>query len=134
MEEEKPKFEKILKDEKHLNRKYSPINNTFMTNFNKGKDILNDNIDLKYNQLGVVEKYGLIYFYNESGIYFMENSKLKYLKIEENKDLSYTNLFYFKCENIFNVFQIENEDNIYLVICTKNLEEYSFLFYMVNPI
>ena len=49
MEEEKPKFEKILKDEKHLNRKYSPINNTFMTNFNKGKDILNDNIDLKYN-------------------------------------------------------------------------------------
>ena len=130
MEEEKPKFEKILKDEKHLNRKYSPINNTFMTNFNKGKDILNDNIDLKYNQLGVVEKYGLIYFYNESGIYFMENSKLKYLKIEENKDLSYTNLFYFKCENIFNVFQIENEDNIYLVICTKNLEEYSFLFYI----
>ena len=129
MENEK-KFEIIKKDEKHLNKKYSPLNNTFMTNFNKGKDISNDDSNLKYNQINTVDKYGLIYFYNESGIYFMDNSKLKNLKIKENQDLSYTDLFFIKCEKIFNVFQIEKDDNIFLIICTKNKEEYSFLFYI----
>ena len=130
MENEKPKFEKINKDEKLLNKKYYPINNTFMTNFNKGKDIANDESNLKYNQLNVVDKYGLIYFYNESGIFFLDNSRLKCLKIKENDDLSFTDLFYIKCDNIFNIFQIEKDDDIFLIICTKNREDYSFLFYM----
>ena len=130
MENDKPNFEKIKKDEKILNKKYHPINNTFMSNFNKGKDITNDEYNLKYNQLNTVDKYGLLYFYNESGIYFMDNSRLKYLKIKENEDLSFTNLFFLKCDNIFNVFQIEKDDNVFLIICTKNREEYSFLFYI----
>ena len=130
MENEKPKFEKINKDEKLLNKKYYPINNTFMTNFNKGKDIANDESNLKYNQLNVVDKYGLIYFYNESGIFFLDNSRLKCLKIKENDDLSFTDLFYIKCDNIFNIFQIEKDDDIFLIICTKNREDYSFLFYI----
>ena len=130
MENEKPLFEKIKKDEKILNKKYAPINNTFMTNFNKGKDITIDEFNLKYNQLNVVDKYGLLYFYNESGIYFIDNSRLKCLKIKENEDLSFTDLFFLKCDNIFNVFQIEKDDDIFLIICTKNKEKYSFLFYI----
>ena len=125
-------YEKIGKDGSIVHKKYKKINTTFMTNFNKGKDIVQDNSNLNYNQTGVIEKYGLFYFYNESGIYFIDNTKLRILKVEENKDISYTDLFFLKCENIFNIFQLEEmeKETIYLIICTKNPDKNSFLIFI----
>ena len=128
--EKKPNYQKIPKDDNIIPKKYHKINTNFMSNFNKGKDIIQDNSMLKYNQVGVIEKYGLLYFYNESGIYFIDNSKLKILKVVENKDISYTDLFFLKCDDVFNVFQIEEKEKIFLIICTKNNKEYSFLIYI----
>ena len=130
-EKRKPEYTKFQTDNTIVNKKYLTLNSTFMTNFNKGKDIQLDNSNLKYNQMNTIDKYGLIYFYNESGIYFMDNSKLKHLKVYENKDISYTDLFFIKCENIFNIFLLpEKDEKIYLIICTKNIPDNSFLFFI----
>ena len=125
-------YEKIKEDRDLVNKKYKYLNSTFMSNFNKGKDITQDNSNLKYNQINAIDKYGLFYFYNESGIYFISNSHLKCLIVDKNKDISYTDLFFLKCENIFNIFLLEQKESekIYLIICTKNPEEYSFLIYI----
>ena len=130
--EEEIHYEKIKEDRDLVNKKYKYLNSTFMTNYNKGKDIVKDNSNLKYNQINTIDKYGLFYFYNESGIYFISNSHLKCLIINKNKDISYTDLFFLKCDNIYNVFLLEHEESgkIYLIICTKNPEEYSFLIYI----
>ena len=130
--EEEIHYEKINEDRDLVNKKYKCLNSTFMTNFNKGKDIVQDNSKLKYNQLNTIDKYGIFYFYNDSGIYFLSNSHLKTLIVYKNKDISYTDLFFVKCENIYNVFLLEQEDSgkIYLIICTKNPEQYSFLIYI----
>ena len=129
--EQRIEYEKINVDNSVVYKKYRKINTTFMTNFNKGKDITQDNSNLKYNQLNTIDKYGLFYFYNESGIYFIDNSNLKILKKIENKDLSFTDLFFLKCENIFNVFTLTVQSGkIYLIICTKNPKGYSFLIYI----
>ena len=131
-QDQRPKYEKIGKDDEIVPKKYKNLNTTFMTKFNKGKDIVQDNSNLKYNQISVIEKYGLFYFYNESGIYFIDNSKLRILKVEENKDISYSDLFFLKCDNIFSVFQLEvkEQEKLYLIICTKNPYENSFLIYI----
>ena len=127
---QKVKYEKIKNDKSILPKKYIKLNQNFMSNFNKGKDITQDESNLKYNQINVIEKYGLFYFYKETGIYFIDNKKLKCLKLDENKDISYTDLFFLKCENIYDIFTIEQEEKIYLIICTKNLKQYSFLIYI----
>ena len=132
MEEEivQKNYETISEDKTTVTKQYPKLNTLFMTNFAKGKDIFNDNSELKYNQAGVIEKYGLFYFYNESGIYFIDNKKLNILIKKENKDFSYTDLFYLKCDDIFNILQIEHEENIYLIIITKNPDKYSFIIYI----
>ena len=127
---QKVKYEKIKNDKSILPKKYIKLNQNFMSNFNKGKDITQDESNLKYNQINVIEKYGLFYFYKETGIYFIDNKKLKCLKLDENKDISYTDLFFLKCENIYDIFTIEQEEKIYLIICTKNLKQYSYLIYI----
>ena len=132
MEEEivQKNYETISEDKTTVTKQYPKLNTLFMTNFAKGKDIFNDNSELKYNQAGVIEKYGLFYFYNESGIYFIDNKKLNILIKKENKDFSYTDLFYLKCDDIFNILQIEHEENIYLIIITKNPDKYNFIIYI----
>lgn len=92
--EQKPKYEQIQEDKQTVPKEYQKLNTLFMTNFSKGKDIFQDNSELKYNQSDVIQKYGLFYFYDESGIYFIDNKKLKILINDENKDLSYTDLFF----------------------------------------
>ena len=128
--EQNQKYEQIQEDKNTVAKEYPKLNTLFMTNFSKGKDIIQDNSELKYNQANVIEKYGLFYFYNESGIYFIDNSNLKILKKNENKDLSYTDLFFLKCDNIFNILLLEQKEDIYLIIITKNELDNSFIIYI----
>ena len=125
MEEENiDKYAKIENSE--LKRDIFKKGFSYMSKFSQDKDLSQDNSNLKFNQINTIPKYGLIYFYNESGIYFLDNSKIK--EFFEDKDLSLSNLFFLKCQNIFKIFTIEENDKIYSIICIKN--ENSFLIYI----
>ena len=125
MEEENiDKYAKIGNSE--LKRDIFKKGFSYMSKFSQDKDLSQDNSNLKFNQINTIPKYGLIYFYNESGIYFLDNSKIK--EFFEDKDLSLSNLFFLKCQNIFKIFTIEENEKIYLIICIKN--ENSFLIYI----
>ena len=130
IEENKPKYENIKTDENIIGKKFSQLNLIYMKNFNKGEDITTNNSNIKFNQLNTIDKYGLIYFYNEKGIYFVDNKNIKNFIINENGDIPYNDLFFLKCENIFKIFIYEKDDKIYLIICTKKIKEYCFMFYL----
>ena len=130
IEENKPKYENIKTDENIIGKKFSKLNLIYMKNFNKGEDITTNNSNIKFNQLNTIDKYGLIYFYNEKGIYFVDNKNIKNFIINENGDIPYNDLFFLKCENIFKIFIYEKDDKIYLIICTKKIKEYCFMFYL----
>ena len=114
--------------------KYSKIGNSnkkisfpkkcvsYMTKFNEDKDLANDNSNIKFKQINNIPKYGIIYFYNESGIYFLDNSNIKEL-FEDKNDLYFSNLFFLKCKNIFKVLSIEDKDKVYLIIIIKRDEK-----------
>ena len=104
---------------------------SYMSNFNKERDLSQDNSNIKCNQINVIEKYGILYFFNEEGIYFLDNSKMKVL-LELNKDISYSDLFFLKCKNIFKVESLEEDIKTFLVICTKKDTEdsQSFIIYI----
>ena len=96
------KYKKIKLAEK-IKRTFPKKSISFMSNFNKEKDLIKDNSNLKFNQISIIPKYGLLYFYNESGIYFLDSSKIKEL-FDDEKDLLFSNLFFLKCKNIYKIF------------------------------
>ena len=131
MEIKKEKYEKIeLSNKKKSFRKKCC---SYMSNFNKERDLSQDNSNIKCNQINVIEKYGILYFFNEDGIYFLDNSKMKVL-LELNKDISYSDLFFLKCKNIFKVVSLEDGVKTFLIICTKKdpdvEDSQSFIIYI----
>ena len=117
MEQNNNQNENFKTDDSEM-RKFKSKVCSFMLNFSKDKDLVQDNSNLKYNQLNTIDKYGLIYFYNESGIYFLDNSKINLL-FRANTDLSLSDLFFLKYKNIYKTFKIEEDSKIFLIICTK---------------
>ena len=126
---EEKKYEKIKTSD--IKRFYPKKCSSTMKRFCENKNISENNSKIKFNQLSVIDKYGVLYFFNESGIYFLDNSKMKEL-FEEKKDLSFSNLFFLKCKNIYKLFLIEENGKTYLIICVKKFknEENSFLIYI----
>jgi hypothetical protein len=128
----KIKYEEI-KEAENIKKTFPKKCCSFMSNFNKEKDLSADNSNIKYNQISVIEKYGILYFFNEEGVYFLDNSKMKEL-ITDYKDLSYSELFYLKCYNIYKIFSLEEGEKAFLVICTQkdpnNKDSNSFLIYI----
>ena len=133
MEEEKNEENKYEIEPSDLKRMYIKKCNSTMKKFCDNKDISQNNSNIKFNQLNVIEKYGILYFYNDSGIYFLDNSKMQKL-FENTKDISLSDLFFLKCQNIFKIFLIDEGENTstYLVLCVKKFqnEENSFLIYI----
>ena len=131
-EENQEKYKKIEMAKK-IKKSFPKKAISYMSTFNNDKDLSNDNSNLKYNQISTIPKYGLLYFYNETGIYFLDNSKIKEL-FDDKKDLSLSNLFFLKCKNIYKIFSIEENDNAYLIICIQKDEKdensNSFLIYI----
>ena len=123
-------YGKFNKDDSGM-KKFEKKNYTFMENFIKNKDLVQDNSHLKFNQINSIDKYGLIYFYDEYGIYFLDNTKIQQL-FKKNINLVNYYLFFLKCKNIFKIFTIEENQKIFLIICTKKDENYphSFLIYI----
>jgi len=123
-------YEKIEGDDSGM-KKFEKKSYTFMENFIKNKDLVQDNSNLRFNQLNSIDKYGLIYFYDENGIYFLDNTKLKEL-FKKNINLVNYYLFFLKCKNIFKIFTTEENQKIFLIICIKKDENYShsFLIYI----
>ena len=121
---------KFITDDSGM-KKFEKKNYTFMENFIKNKDLVQDNSHLKFNQINSIDKYGLIYFYDEYGIYFLDNTKIQQL-FKKNINLVNYYLFFLKCKNIFKIFTIEENQKIFLIICTKKDENYphSFLIYI----
>ena len=132
MKQNNNQYENFKTDDSEM-RKFKSKVCSFMLNFSKDKDLAQDNSNLKYNQLNTIDKYGLIYFYNESGIYFLDNSKINLL-FRANTDLSLSDLFFLKFKNIYKTFKIEEDSKIFLIICTKkeknNENSNSFLIYI----
>ena len=129
-EENNNLYGRFKKDDSGM-KKFEKKSYTFMENFIKNKDLVQDNSNLKFNQLNSIDKYGLIYFYDEYGIYFLDNSKMKQL-FKKNINLVNYYLFFLKCKNIFKIFTIEENQKTFLIICTKKDENYShsFLIYI----
>jgi hypothetical protein len=123
-------YGKFIMDDSGM-KKFEKKSYTFMENFLKNKDLVQDNSHLKFNQINSIEKYGLIYFYDEYGIYFLDNTKIKEL-FRKNINLVNYYLFFLKCKNIFKIFTIEENQKTFLIICTKKDENYShsFLIYI----
>ena len=121
---------KFITDDSGM-KKFEKKNYTFMENFIKNKDLVQDNSHLKFNQINSIDKYGLIYFYDEYGIYFLDNTKIQQL-FKKNINLVNYYLFFLKCKNIFKIFTIEENQKVFLIICTKKDENYphSFLIYI----
>ena len=123
-------YGKFIMDDSGM-KKFEKKSYTFMENFLKNKNLVQDNSHLKFNQINSIEKYGLIYFYDEYGIYFLDNTKIKEL-FRKNINLVNYYLFFLKCKNIFKIFTIEENQKTFLIICTKKDENYShsFLIYI----
>jgi len=123
-------YGKFVMDDSGM-KKFEKKNYTFMEYFIKNKDLVQDNSNLKFNQINAIDKYGLIYFYDENGIYFLDNTKIQQL-FKKNINLVNYYLFFLKCKNIFKIFTIEENERIFLIICTKKDENYShsFLIYI----
>ena len=122
MEEEIEIGYESIKESEEIKKSFPKKCCSFMSNFNKEKDLSDYNSNIKHNQISVIEKYGVLYFFNEEGIYFLDNSKMKEL-INDYKDLSYSELFHLKCKNIFKIFTVEEDGKTYLIICTKKVQD-----------
>ena len=122
MEEEIEIRYESIKESEEIKKSFPKKCCSFMSNFNKEKDLSDYNSNIKHNQISVIEKYGVLYFFNEEGIYFLDNSKMKEL-INDYKDLSYSELFHLKCKNIFKIFTVEEDGKTYLIICTKKVQD-----------
>ena len=89
---------------------------------------------------GIINKYGILYFYNENGIYFFDNNNIKNILSEKKIESSF--LFYLKSyQNIFKVSLLEiklhekiennnaNNKIPYLVIIIKG-EKGNYIIYI----
>ena len=101
-----------------------------------------DNIkcNIPFNQIGTIDKYGILYFYDDKGIYFFDSNNIKHLLCESKIENSF--LFYLKSnQSIFkvSVLNIKTNENIsnnninnnmdYLVIIIKG-EKGNFIVYI----
>ena len=93
-----------------------------------------------FNQFGTIDSYGLLYFYNENGIYFFDNKSVKNILTEKKIESNF--LFYLKSfQKIFKICLLDfnlnnntgnqNKNNIiiFLVIIIKG-ENGNYILYI----
>ena len=129
-EENNKKYDEMEQDDKSKIINHIKLAKAFFPYINKNSDLVSENCKIKYNQLNTIDKYGLIYFFNEKGIYFIDNSKIQNLFIEK-AEISRDKIFFLHSkQQIINVSKSESKDELFLVLHVKNNENESLLEYI----
>jgi len=86
----------ILKNNIYLKLSENKIKNSHSLHYSKNK--------ILFNQLNSIDEYGILYFYDENGIYFFDNNNIKNILTEKKIENSF--LFYLKSfQKIFKISQ-----------------------------
>lgn len=107
-------------------------NECYIANFNKDVNFEKQNSVIINNQIGIIRKIGLLYFYNENEIFFFNNSNL-YLLLQDKSTISEKESFTLKFEEkIQKVFH--DEGFIYVLHLDLNGLSSSIAFYSIDKI
>ena len=82
---------KIIKDNNN-SIQHILKNNIFLKlpeNYNNIDNLNNFKNEILFNQFGTINRYGILYFYNETGIYFFDNSNIKNILTEKKIESSF---------------------------------------------
>ena len=126
----KEKYKEIEGDGNSQKINHIQLSKTFFPFINNNSDVKSENCKIKYNQLNTIDEYGLIYFFDEKGIFFIDNSKIKNIFVDE-AEISRGNFFFLNSkQEIINVSKCESEDKLFLVLYVQNNKNESLLEYI----